>query len=174
MYWGRTSATPDRARLVTRRLLGKAATRLRRMDCRAGHLLLNVKGEGTRGEKGARWAHGVRLPHVMDSFTMLAALDGLWARMLAELPEHRFLQVGVVLSELSEGRAVQLGLFDPGAALDEKLETKRLALSHAMDKVNNRFGRDAVTVGHDASGATRSSGPRIAFTRIPELAEFNE
>jgi DNA polymerase-4 len=165
---------PDRARLVTRRLLAKAATRLRRMDSRAGHLLLSVKGEGSGGEKGPRWAHGMRLPQVMDSFTLLAALDRLWTRMLGEFPARRFLQVGVVLSELGEGRAVQLGLFDPGAALDEHTEAKRLALSHALDKMNNRFGRDSVTIGHDVHGAARSSGPRIAFTRIPELAEFNE
>ncbi len=165
---------PDRARLVTRRLLAKAATRLRRMDCRAGHLLLSVKGEAVRGEKGGRWAHGVKLPHAMDSFTLLAALEGLWERMLVDMAEHRFLQVGVLLSELSESEAVQLGLFDPGAALDERLETRRLSLSRALDKVNTRFGRDAATIGHDASGATRSSGPRIAFTRIPELEEFSE
>jgi DNA polymerase-4 len=43
-----------------------------------------------------------------------------------------------------------------------------------MDKVNQRFGRDAVTIGHDSAGAARSSGPKIAFTRIPEVAEFHE
>ena len=53
-------------------------------------------------------------------------------------------------------------------------EARRLALSTAIDRMNARFGRDAVTVGHDARGATRSSGPKIAFTRIPELAEFVE
>jgi DNA polymerase-4 len=42
-----------------------------------------------------------------------------------------------------------------------------------MDRVNARFGRDAVTLGHDSQGATRSRGPAIAFTRIPELAEFD-
>jgi hypothetical protein len=45
-----------------------------------------------------------------------------------------------------------------------RTDARRLALSRAMDKVNNRFGRDAVTLGHDARGATRSRGPAIAFT----------
>jgi DNA polymerase-4 len=43
-----------------------------------------------------------------------------------------------------------------------------------MDRMNQRFGRDAVTLGHHDGGSTRSRGPAIAFTRIPELAEFHE
>ena len=160
---------PSRARLVARRLLAKAATRLRRMDRRAGHLTLSVKGEDR-----TKWARGVRLPAAMDSFTLLAALEGLWDAMLAHYATRRFLQVGVTLAELSEARSVQLGLFDPGAALDGRVEARRLALSAAIDRMNRRFGRDAVTVGQDSHGASRSSGPRIAFTRIPDLAEFDE
>jgi DNA polymerase IV len=80
----------------------------------------------------------------------------------------------VTLAELGDADAVQAGLFDSGGQLDPAAAARRLALSRAMDKVNSRFGRDAVTLGHDAVGAARSSGPRIAFTRIPELAEFHE
>ena len=65
-------------------------------------------------------------------------------------------------------------MIDGGTTIDARSETRRLALSRAMDTVNARFGRDAVTMGHDAAGAVRSSGPRIAFTRSPELAEFHE
>ena len=165
---------PDRARLVARRLLAKAATRLRRADSRAGFLGLAVKAEAPRGEKSPKWSHGARLPQVMDSVTLLLALDRLWDRMLAEFPQRRFLQVSVTLGELGDAQSVQLHLFDGSAALDAKSEARRLALSRAMDKVNERFGRDAVTIGHDAAGAARSHGPRIAFTRIPELAEFHE
>ncbi|MBC7985442.1 MAG: hypothetical protein H7X93_02040, partial [Sphingomonadaceae bacterium] len=42
---------PDRARLVARRLLMKAATRLRRMDHRTGMVVLTVKGEGADGAR---------------------------------------------------------------------------------------------------------------------------
>lgn len=171
---GPEKRSPDRARLVARRLLAKAATRLRRADSRTGFLTLSVKAEAARGDKSPKWSHGQRLPQVMDSFTLLAALDRLWDRMLGEFAPRRFLQVAVTLSELAAADAVQLHLFDAGAALDKTSETRRLALSRAMDKVNQRFGRDAVTLGHDQHGAARSSGPRIAFTRIPELAEFHE
>ena len=87
---------------------------------------------------------------------------------------QRLLQVGVTLGELTAADAVQRGLFDTGETLDAREEARRLALSQAMDRVNKRFGRDAVTLGHDSAGAARSQGPRIAFTRIPEIAEFHE
>ena len=168
---------PDRARLVARRLLAKSATRLRRAERRTGWLELIVKAEPAPGPERGRppkWHGGEKLPQVMDSTTLLETLDRLWANMLAEFPARRFLQVAVTLGDLSDADAVQLHLFDGGAALDPRAEARRLALARALDKVNARFGRDAVTIGHDARGGTRSQGPRIAFTRIPELAEFHE
>lgn len=165
---GPDKRTPDRARLVARRLAAKAATRLRRAEKAAGWIGLSVKGEAAFGDKPPKWSAGVRVPPVMDTLTLLERLEALWAQMTREFATRRFLQVGIMLGELTEADAVQPGLFDAGAC------PRRLALSRAMDKVNIRFGRDAVTLGHDAVGAARSDGPRIAFTRIPELAEFHE
>lgn len=158
------------ARLVARRLVMKAGTRLRRAELRTGWIGLFVKGEA----RGTRWKAGRKLPQVMDSLSLVEAVDGLWAQMAREFGHHRLLQVGVVLGELSPAAAAQADLFDAGALLCARTDERRLALSRAMDKVNNRFGRDAVTLGHDERGATRSRGPAIAFTRIPELAEFSE
>ena len=189
---GPDTRAPERARLVARRLCLKAATRLRRMACRTAFVVLSVKGEGRPGEiatsignapgwsgrmaalPGGRWSHGQKLVAAHDSFTLLAVLDGLWERMRGELPDARYRQVAVTFLELSDAAETQLALFDGGAAVTPATETRRLALSTAIDRMNARFGRDAVTVGHDARGATRSSGPKIAFTRIPELAEFVE
>ena len=189
---GPDTRAPDRARLVARRLCLKAATRLRRMGCRTGFVVLSVKGEGRPGETavaigtapawsgrmavlpGGRWSHGQKLVAAQDNFTLLAVLDGLWTRMRAELPDARYRQVAVTFLELTDAAETQLALFDEGGAVTPATEARRLALSTAIDRMNTRFGRDAVTVGHDARGATRSSGPKIAFTRIPELAEFVE
>ena len=161
--------SPDRARLVARRLLLKAATRLRRMECRTSTLVLTVKGEDR-----TKWSHGQRVVAAHDSFTLLHALDGLWTRMRGELAAQRYLQVSVTFLDLTPASEAQLGLFDGGSSVSAATEARRLSLSRALDKVNGRWGRDAVTIGHDARGATRSSGPKIAFTRIPELAEFSE
>ena len=204
---GPDTRAPDRARMVARRLCLKAATRLRRMGCRTGFVVLSVKGEGRVGEErtgegwagagragdapvligpapawagrmaalpGGRWSHGQKLVAAHDNFTLLAVLDALWTRMRGELPDQRYRQVAVTFLELTDAAATQLALFDDGSAVTPATEERRLALSIAIDRMNARFGRDAVTVGHDARGATRSSGPKIAFTRIPELAEFWE
>ena len=157
------------ARLVARRLAMKAGTRLRSAELRAGWLGLSVKGE----ERGAKWKAGMKLPQVMDSISLVEAVDSLWAQMARAFPPRRLLQVGVVLADLTAANAAQADLFDGGALLCAHTDARRLALSRAMDRVNARFGRDAVTLGHDAQGATRSRGPAIAFTRIPELAEFD-
>lgn len=158
------------ARLVARRLVMKAGTRLRRANLRTGWLGLRVKGE----VRPAKWKAGMKLPQLMDSLSLIEALDLLWAQMAATFPHQRLLQVGVVLGDLSPADSAQGDLFDQAALLCARTDARRLALSRAMDKVNSRFGRDAVTLGHDAYGATRSRGPAIAFTRIPELAEFVE
>jgi DNA polymerase-4 len=158
------------ARLVTRRLVMKAGTRLRRASLRAGWLGLSVKGE----VRGTKWKAGMKLGQVMDSLSLVEAMESLWARMAAEFGQNRVLQVGIVLAELTPADAAQADLFDGSALLCARADARRLALSRAMDRVNARFGRDAVTLGHDARGASRSRGPAIAFTRIPELAEFHE
>ena len=169
---GPDKRSSDRARLVARRLTAKAATRLRRAGRSAGWMGLAVKAEVQRGESVPKWSAGLRVPHVADTVTLLHALDTLWGQMLADFAPRRFLQVSITLAELGDAGAVQPELFGGGLAPADA--SRRLALSTAMDKVNARFGRDAVTLGHDAAGAARSHGPRIAFTRVPDLAEFHE
>ena len=160
---------PDAARLVARRLLVKAATRLRRMQYSCNALVLTVRGEVIDGAR-PKWSGERKLAACEDNFTLLAALDALWAQMRPALAVPRYLQVAVTLLGLKPANAVQLGLFDTAA----RSQVRRLALSQAMDRVNSRFGRDAVTIGHDARGGTRSKGPAIAFTRIPQIEEFDE
>jgi len=42
------------------------------------------------------------------------------------------------------------------------------------DALNARYGRDAVTLGVTADFGSPCTGVRIAFTRIPDRAEFHE
>jgi DNA polymerase-4 len=83
--------------------------------------------------------------------------------------------VGVTLARIEPVAAEQESLFahlDPDSALAR--ETRSLALSRAMDRLNARFGRNAVTLGPLAGGRADQVGTKIAFGRIPELAEFHE
>ena len=53
-------------------------------------------------------------------------------------------------------------------------ETRTLSLSRAMDRINERFGRHAVSVGPLNGGRVDRVGTKIAFGRIPDLHEFHE
>ena len=162
-------------RLVARRLALKAASRLRRKGYRARLLVLHGKFEDDK----SNWRTSHKLTPTQDSFSILAALDRLWPRLAAagraRPSGFRLRMVGVTLAEIEPVGAEQGSLFahlDPDAPLAR--ETRTLALSRAMDRLNERFGRNAVTLGPLAGGRADRVGTKIAFGRIPDLAEFHE
>ena len=112
---------PDRARLVARRLVAKAATRLRRAEKRTGMIDLFVRGEAVAGAKGPKWSGHSRLPAVMDTLSLLEALRTAVGPDARRISASRYLQVGVTLSELGAADALQPGLFDSGA-IDAQVE----------------------------------------------------
>ncbi len=125
------------------------------------------------------WRASIRLPNTQDSFVILHALDRLFPR-LAEAGRgrpggFRLRMVGVTLCEIEAEEGEQGSLF---AALDPDdplaRETRTLALSRAMDRINQKFGRNAVSVGPLHGGRIDRVGTKIAFGRIPEMSEFHE
>jgi len=165
----------EAARLTTRRLALKAASRLRRKGYRARLLVLHAKFEDNK----TGWRASVRLPATEDSFVVLAALDQLLARLLAAGAARpggfRVRMVGVTLAEIAPVAGEQGTLF-AHLDFDDPLarETRGLALSRAMDRINARWGRNAVSVGPMGGGRIDRVGTKIAFGRIPELSEFHE
>ncbi|MGJ3646933.1 DNA polymerase Y family protein [Sphingomonas sp. GlSt437] len=163
------------ARLTARRLTLKAASRLRRKGYRARLLVLHARFETNK----AKWQGSVRLPATQDSFVILDALDALFPRLLdaakAQGGGFQVRMIGVTLSEIAPTDGEQgslFGLLDPNDPLAR--ETRGLALSRAMDSLNERFGRHAVSVGPMTGGRLDRVGTKIAFGRIPEAAEFHE
>jgi DNA polymerase-4 len=90
---------------------------------------------------------------------MTDALASAWRHHPAGTPT----QVGVTLLDLVPHASATLPLFPD--------EDERLRLSHALDRVNKRFGSSALypaTVHH-----VRAAAPtRIGFTRIPTPSDF--
>jgi len=162
-------------RLTARRLALKAASRLRRKGYRARLLVLHGKFEDDK----SNWRASVKLPATQDSFVILAALDGLFPRLAAAGRARgggfMLRMVGVTLCEIEPVTGEQGSLF---AALDPDdplaRETRGLALSRAMDRINEKFGRHAVSVGPLHGGRIDRVGTKIAFGRIPERHEFHE
>ncbi|MBB5697443.1 Y-family DNA polymerase [Sphingomonas yantingensis] len=162
-------------RLTARRLALKAASRLRRKGYRSRLLILHGKFEDDK----SNWRASVKLSATQDSFVVLSALDGLFPRLAAagaaRTGGFRLRMVGVTLAEIEPVAGEQASLFamlDPDDPLAR--ETRGLALSRAMDRMNERFGRNAVTVGPLGGGRIDRVGTKIAFGRIPELDEFHE
>jgi DNA polymerase-4 len=162
-------------RLVARRLALKAASRLRRKGYAARLLVLHGRFEDDK----TSWRTSHKLAATQDSFAILAALDRLWPRLEAAGRSRpggfRLRMVGVTLAEIQPVLGEQGSLFahlDPDSVLAR--ETRSLALSRALDRLNERFGRNAVTLGPLTGGRADHVGTKIAFGRIPELAEFHE
>lgn len=170
---GKRGAEP--ARLTARRLALKATSRLRRKDHRARLLVLHAKFEDDK----SNWRTSVKLPATQDSFVVLHALDAIFPRLVeaarARGSGFQVRMIGVTLTEMEPVGGEQDSLFallDPDDPLAR--ETRGLALSRAMDRINEKFGRHAVSVGPLGAGRIDRVGTKIAFGRIPERAEFHE
>jgi DNA polymerase-4 len=152
------------ARTVARRLTTKCGSRLRRMGYKCTGLHLSLRGVTNRAAGEARFTI------TSDSFRMLEALDELWERCAAQLREGQVKKVGVTCLNLVAAEASP-DLF--GWTPEGHEDPKHMRLLDALDGLNQRFGKDAVTIGprtrlHDFVGA------KIAFNRIPEVQEFWE
>jgi len=172
---------PAAARLVARRLLMKAASRLRRMDFQARRLSLSV-----RIENGPRLGAESACAHPSsDSFTFLEILDRLWQALERETGARRIKKVSVTLSGIEDEQTAtaQGDLFalpaaqapETTAAAAPSRRDKYDKISAAIDKLNRKFGRDTVALGLTSTQRqSRDTGTKIAFTRIPDLEEFSE
>ena len=161
------------AEAVGRRLLLKAASRLRRMEYLAGALTLSV-----RLAAGPRHALEARLDAVSDSTTMQGVFTRLWADLMEETGHAAIKKIGVTLHKLApETNAEQLSLLDrPRGDARTAIEAreKRDRLSAAIDQITHRYGRDAITTGIVPGEGGSFTGTKIAFNRIPETEDFEE
>jgi DNA polymerase IV len=158
---------PPRARLVTRALLLKAAVRLRRYGYAAGGFGFSVRPLDARS-----FAEETRLPPTQDSFVLLAELERLWSRFLAERGSRaRLLRTSVWLFRLVPIEARSPDLFVSRAANGL---TRSEVLWRAVDKLGARYGRGAVALASQRDLSLQYLGAKIAFTRVPEATEFNE
>jgi DNA polymerase-4 len=164
--------TPDGSWAVAHKLLHKAAMRLRMEHFYCGSLSVAIRFALTRDQAASAarakkhfsginhegWGMEARFAPCQDTLTLLEALRGVWEqRPTGPLCQRPFF-VGITLSRLLPEADYQPGLFtDP---------THRGDLSHAMDKLNLKYGH--TTLHFAGMMPARASAPtRIAFTQIP-------
>ena len=151
---------------VARRLLARAAARLRRAEHKAGRLVLwlRLSGEGTR-------ECAERFSHTADTFSLLCALDRLWNAIVTPSERLPVKHVGIHLLDLIPTAEIAPDLFGWTPDLGERPE--RLRLSQAIDRLNQRYGVDTVSIGTAPPGLPGYMGAKIAFNRIPERQDFS-
>jgi DNA polymerase-4 len=146
--------TLPQAEAVLHRLLQKAAARLRALGYLAGGLSVSVKFTGHQ-----RWGDDIDFSETQDTLAFIRAFGLLWQRCPAAGSPRA---VGVTLFHLTAVHNVTPSLLHGGRS--------RLALDHAMDRLNQSYGKNTVYFG-GAQTALDSAATRIAFTYVPDKEE---
>ncbi len=143
---------PEDAFAVLNRLVQKAAMRLRKANFYAGRLSIGLKYLD-----GTRWDADMKLVDTQDTITFLHVLDKLWESR----PKDRrtILQVGMAYSDFVSETHHTGSLFAS--------EDKSKSLYSTLDKLNSRFGKQAVYFA-SAHKARDRGGLHIAFNHIPD------
>ncbi|MEO6300753.1 MAG: type VI secretion protein ImpB [Paracoccaceae bacterium] len=153
---------PEGARLVARRLLVKAAARLRREGYFARSLSVGVKcaRHGRQGQDG-----GIKA--TQDTFFLLETFGRYWDKLQVATP----LAVHVTLGDLVAVDSHVPDLFETRLA---GKPNPREALCGLIDQINRKFGQDTVRFGPLPRHRVAYTGAKIAFGRIPVWQDFLE
>jgi len=140
--------------MVTKKLLVKAAVRLRKEGNYARRLSLEMHFTGD-----VSWSKDIKLEETQDTLILLSALRELWAT----LPRGTPFRTGVTLSDLIPKNHHQLSLL---------VNPARENLGEAMDRLNAKYGKGTVSVGGLMEQDQTGAPTRISFSRVPDLEEF--
>ena len=166
---------PAAAKLVARRLTIKAAGRLRRMPFYAGEFALSVREAGRPEEGGHRkFSMAMRMTPSHDNYTFLHALEALWAQMMEELNPWQIKKIAVSLHNLREEKDITPDLFETASEAFQVTRQKNETLSNLMDTINKKHGAETIRLGVSPKTSAGFVGTKIAFSRIPDKAEFHE
>lgn len=170
--------TPEKTRLIARRLLFKATNRLRRKELYAHTLSFSV-----RFLDGRKWATDIKFPAANDHITFLEHLEELWHRMAwacfgcppAQLPNRiTFKKTSVILHGLEENGVITDDLFDTSIKENRTVHEKRERISKALEQLQDKYKREIVLMGTTPQTLAGHVGTKIAFSRVPSKEEFWE
>ena len=169
--WTREPGGLENARRTGRLLATKAARRARREGWVAREFSLSLKFVGPydirRGAEQRAWWDCADLPGASDDHACLAAFERLWARIRDRAP-HSPRHLQVQLGGLQQESARQLDLLDDADSERRRWKT----ITRTVDELNARYCKSAVTQGPWTPPPGGHAGGKIAFTRVPEAADF--
>lgn len=175
--------TPDKVEACARLLTSSAGRRLRRENVRATKLTLSLRGGGYRMQDGSRsedlqWGWDSNFAPARDDHTFLQALtEGLLHAK--NRMKFRPKSVSVMIHGLIDEDDLIQDLFgstpDPtGRGSDDASREKWEKVSDLMDQLRASHGSKAMSLGPQDDMPGGYIGAKIAFGRIPDLADFNE
>ncbi len=158
-----------RSREILRRLIIKAASRLRRKRFFCKKLELSLKT--TDGKK-------IKIKQtfskINDSLSILDNAEIVWKKVIKYYNPKGIKHIGITLYDLESIEDPQVNILEALDNCAEKLSKRKTKLSEVMDVINSRFGKDSITIGSVPNSISVFSGTKVAFTRIPEIKEFYE
>lgn len=160
---------PAAARIVARALMLKAASRLRFYGLYASRLTLGIRLR-PEGWLDRECVFGA----TQNSWIFLRELDRAWedgieALRRSPLRDRAIGTVNVNLHGLCASEP-DPDLFTPAAAL--AADAREADLWGRIDALNRRFGRQVVTLATHKALDLNYLGVKIAFSRVPDTAEF--
>jgi DNA polymerase IV len=157
--------TPERLEVCARVLVIKAARRMRREGFAARALALWFTDRNTAG-----WFGEERFAPVFDDRSILGSLAKLFASARRTGAPLGGRSLHVVLHDLVPTGEVPRDLFDFAPDLKRRRRWEHLSL--LADRLNARYGRAVVNFGPWVEPPGGYAGAKIAFNRIPDIADF--
>lgn len=159
---------------VMRRLVAKAVQRMRREGFMTCHLSLSIRT--VRDEK---WGIDLRIPQSDDVRDILHFFESLWHQGILPRLKDRIKHVAIMLSSLIETEFATDDLFQKLEREERKdaLAIRRTAptpIETIMEKINEKFGPQSINLGMIPELNGAAIGTKIAFSRVPDIAEFGE
>ena len=152
---------------IVRYLTLKAAARLRKANYFAGSLDLKIKLSYDSQWGEVRWGTSTTFAKTQDDFKIMTILDDLWFRFNQVYGRTRLAKVSISLHDLVPANQINYDLFDQ----EPKEQQKQNSLTHLIDQVNARYGKQSVTLGVPPKTSAGYLGTKIAFGRIPDEDE---
>jgi DNA polymerase-4 len=154
------------AHLVGRRLLARAAARLRRAGLLAGGLSLYVRMVDAPSRDAA-----LRFDLSDDTFHLMTMYERLWQGLVRPGETLRPMHVGVTFFGLMPlSQTPPPDLF--GWSAQATQNPRHVKLSAALDSLNQRYGSETVAIGPAPKGLSHYMGAKIAFNRVPDREDF--
>jgi DNA polymerase IV len=106
--------------------------------------LLRIKIVAVARLRNNAWFGQGEMPSIRDDHACLRALGVLWVKAQSQIPPRaEIIRIGVTLADLTPATERQLDLF-----LNDGLQRRRCeAITRAIDRLNQKFGKRLVTVG---------------------------